>query len=285
MGSEMCIRDSLSASQFSLGFTQGFDDFGRGIGEPFGASEIELRSVHDALLDRANNTQRFVNRAQPIDFRGAPEAVSKSSELPHRSISTAILARDANAETPAQFRDSGRGIPLESPVLTQNSLGESSTRWNQPSVDRLVTWNQPTRPTFHNGFERPEQFEQASDAGRVKAVVERKVATAIDRSTTTDTTTQLDGTSASAYANDGQIATNVDAPRRVFAPPTSFSVVALAQASNRLARGVDDTRLSSVFDSLSEPTEPPTSESHRRCLLYTSPSPRDATLSRMPSSA
>ena len=31
--------------------------------------------------------------------------------------------------------------------------------------------------------------------------------------------------------------------------------------------------------------ENPRPESHKRCLLYTSPSPRDATLSRMPSSA
>ena len=51
------------------------------------------------------------------------------------------------------------------------------------------------------------------------------------------------------------------------------------------ARPFDATRLKSLARKLAQSIRQPLSSERRSCLLYTSPSPRDATLSRMPSSA
>ena len=57
-------------------------------------------------------------------------------------------------------------------------------------------------------------------------------------------------------------------------PRGSFGVLTHAQGAAEGVRNRDNP-----------PPQPRPVEAHLSCLLYTSPSPRDATLSRMPSSA
>ena len=52
-----------------------------------------------------------------------------------------------------------------------------------------------------------------------------------------------------------------------------------------VAHNIDKIVFSSTAATYGEPERIPIMEGDRTCLLYTSPSPRDATLSRMPSSA
>ena len=56
------------------------------------------------------------------------------------------------------------------------------------------------------------------------------------------------------------------------------SVLGMADSSNLVYRASEDPKLSIDLDFVDMPA-------FYSCLLYTSPSPRDATLSRMPSSA